>query len=254
MIPFNTLRKGIQHERWRSLSRQFQQLDASDSTKSAILKSEQRVSSARIGEHKFFAVAAESRRAVTLWVEQELSIMNSFSQLLLAVGSSLPNVFIRTQFLEVALSEHGEPSGAGSPPHPILLRQLAQAVDVDPNTAQLRAPTQRYLDSLLRLCESPLRALGAIGVGNKLLLVDEYSAAVKACSEAFGSDVGAPFFRANIDSDRRYYEICAMATASLCDVYELSPTEYDEGARRAIRARVRFYDNLLSDVTCPVLG
>jgi hypothetical protein len=106
--------------------------------------------------------------------------------------------------------------------------------------------TERYLDTLINICASgPLSALGAIGVGNELLLVEEYGAANRAYAMAFDGHAGSVFFAANIDADDTHSRLCAEIASGFCDLYGVSASEYDYAAERAIMARQHFYNQLV---------
>jgi hypothetical protein len=239
----------LQRNATNQLPKDFAQVDFAISHE--VRAAERIVSSSNIEEHEFFSLARDNKRAVREWVAQELTVTNGFSQRLLSVAAQFSNVFIRQHLLDLIIGEHSTVGNDGVeyPAHPLLLQKAATIVGITVDQVVMRTPTAKYLDTLRRLCElGPLQALGAIGVGNELLLVREYTAARVAYTSAFSREDGAEFFDANISADGGHYELCAGAASAYCDLYNTNSRAYIDGARRAVQARVHFYDSLVAVV------
>jgi Iron-containing redox enzyme len=247
VIPFRNIRDTFT-TRSESTDLGLQFVEPVFAISAEIARSKDYVTKAHIADHEFFELASESRPLVRLWVAQELCITNAFSQILLGVAAMLPNVYLRRHFLEVVVGEHGDPNEEGDRalPHPVLLRRAADAVGLNIDGITMLPQTQAYLSTLSKICsDGPLAALGAIGVGNEALLVDEYKAACSAFQSAFGSKSETVFFSVNIDADDNHYEICASTATAHCALYGEKARNYDYAAERAIMARAHFYEELV---------
>src|SRR6266446_6156569 len=219
-----TLRQGAELEEARDIARAFEQPDFT--LRDDVLSAARFVRDADIGNHDFFRHANENKIAMRCWVAQELTITNAFSQRLCETAGLFANVYIRQHLLELVMDEHEFQDDAGivHPAHPVLLQRVAGIVDLQMNAVRRLEPTKRYLRILENLCShGPLQALGAIGVGNELLLVSEYTAARESYISSFSRKDGADFFDANISADTHHYEVCAAAASAFCTLYDLPP-------------------------------
>ena len=243
MYPIYTILQGMLH---RPLEREFEEPDfaAPDANVSA---ARNLVGDVNIAQHRFFRAARSSPDLVGYWVTQELFITNPYSQLLLMVSSRLDNAHIRQMFLEVAVGEHGgcQESEGGYvrwKSHPSLLQRLGEHLGIDLSRAAQEFETLDYLQTLRRLCRSPMMAMGAIGAGNEQLLIQEYAAARYACVSACAAPEDVlEFFDANINANVEHGKLCETVAMGLKS-QGFRTSEYLAGARRALAARVKFYD------------
>jgi Iron-containing redox enzyme len=200
---------------------------------------------AKIFKHSFFDVARQSREAIRIWAAQEAVVTGTFSQLLMVAASQLKNVHQRALLLEVAVGEHGENTQEGArQSHPWLLHLLCESLDLTPTEVVPLEPTVKFLQVLADSTADPLRALGAFGVGNELMLIPEYTA-VKTCFEqCYPEAAYREFLMANIEEDTEHVRIVERLAASLMAT-GADPAQYIIGAEMGVGARVKYYDELV---------
>jgi hypothetical protein len=200
---------------------------------------------AKIFKHPFFEVARHSRAAIRTWAAQEAVVTGTFSQLLMIVASQLRNVHQRALLLEVAVGEHGPGSDDGAErSHPWLLHLLCESLSLRPADVVPLPPTLKFLQVLADSTVDSLRALGAFGVGNELMLIPEYTA-VKMCFEqCYPEAAYRDFLMANIEEDTEHVRIVERLAVSLMAT-GADPAEYVIGAELGVNARVTYYDELV---------
>lgn len=198
-----------------------------------------------IGAGEFFSIAARSRLALKLWVSQEIITTGPFSQLVLKTASRIRNVHVRAMVTQVVYGEHHRVrAGVASASHPWLLDMLRRSVYISPSEIRALPETSRFLNELAEQCAgSTIRAVGALGVGNELLLLPEYSAIRRAFESAWPECDYAPFLDANIAEDKLHSELMADVGQALIDTGE-DPQEFLEGAVAAVKSRLLYYDAL----------
>ena len=206
---------------------------------------EAEVLNARLDEHDFFELAAQSKAALYVWVSQELVMTNAFSQLVLRAASQIPNVHARAILTEVAFGEHGRArGGVAKVAHPWLLERLRNSVALPRAQVAPAAPTLRFIHRLASSLNDPLTATAFIGVGNERLIDPEYRA-IENCFETLfpGADFG-PFLHANLNEDIEHSKQCyELATIMIADDFDAA--KYLSAAKASIASRVVYFDELL---------
>jgi hypothetical protein len=105
------------------------------------------------------------------------------------------------------------------------------------------APTCEFLEALEATVSDPIRALGAIGVGNERLIVPEYNA-IKACFEAVWPEaLHEPFLNANIDEDVVHSRLCYEAASRMIAAGG-SRDDFLRAALASVDNRLRYFDGL----------
>lgn len=201
---------------------------------------------AKIEEHPFFTVAKGKREAVVLWASQEAIVTNPFSQMLFRVMSNVKNVHVRSTLLPVVHGEHSPlRNGVADRSHPWLIWRLCRSLGI----SEMR-PTKaiiEFIGVLERDADSPMRALGVLGIGNELMLLAEYRA-VEACFDAVCPEADyREFLHANIGEDETHTKLIGDAAAALAALGH-SAADFIAGAREGVDARVRYYDMLLTEI------
>lgn len=245
MIPHYTVRQGLLH---RPIKAEFAR-PSFHNPDTNILATRDLVAECHIANHAFFEAARDAQELVVYWVTQELFIANPFAQLLLRVAASLSNIYIRQKFLTVAAGRHGsldsEPLASGPglqlPPRAYLSYRLAEHLSIRLENAKQAIETLQYMQTFTNLCRTPMLAMGAFGAGNELL-VEEYNTARSACASVCGSASDLlRFFDAIIEATTGHGPICeSIAMALKNQGYQTK--DYLVGARRSLKARIRFYD------------
>ena len=204
---------------------------------------------AKIFKHEFFTIARRSRQAIRVWAAQEAVVTGTFSQLLMLVASQLRNVHQRSLLLEVGVGEHGQSSGDNGAlrSHPWLLHLLCESLDLKPSDVQPLPPTVKFLQALADSTSDVLRALGAFGVGNELMLIPEYTAVKKCFEQCYPEAAYLDFLSANIEEDTEHVRIVERLAASLMATGS-DPREYVIGAELGVGARVTYYDEIIDYV------
>lgn len=200
-----------------------------------------------LASHEFFIVAGRDRRALELWLSQELVMTNAFSQIVLSAASLEQNVHVRAILVEVAAGEHGHVTkGLAKRAHPWLLHKLGESVGLTMDAISPMSPTIsliRRLDEKSR--ESTLAALAWIGVGNERLILPEYKA-VKSCFSQIWSDADyEPFLQANLTEDKVHSRLCYQAASILIAGDQAQADDYYTEAVASIEARWNYFDELL---------
>ncbi len=197
-----------------------------------------------VGGHDFFTLGHTNPDLLRLWASQEAIVTGPFSQLLLILTSQLKNVHIRAQFLEVVSGEHnGVKNGVANGSHPWLLFELCRSAGLNLNNVRPLPATVRFLRRLAAELGDIHCALGAFGVGNERMLLTEYAAVQRCFEEALPEVASGGFLRANIAEDTVHSQIIELVATNLADDDGLNA--YIAGARRGIRARLDYYDDLL---------
>jgi Iron-containing redox enzyme len=206
------------------------------------------VDDSRIEEHPYFTFVSSSKDALRVWVSQELVVTNPFSQLLLRFGASIRNVHIRTMVMDVAHGEHGRiRNGVAKLAHPWLLHQLGCSVGLDPDEVGPLPETRTFLARIEEACaKSDLSAAGALGMGSEKLLVPEYGAIKKAFEAAWPDCEFSTFLDANIDEDAYHTDVMINVAASLINLGEMEPSDFLDGAKVGVEARLDYYTSLLA--------
>ncbi len=197
-----------------------------------------------VAQHEFFRIAQSSPDLLRLWTSQEAVVTGPFSQMLLLLASRIKNVHSRAKFLEVIEGEHGNVrDGVAYHSHPWLLYRLCVSVDLDLAAVRPLQPTLKFLAALADSFEHMEVALGVLGIGNERMLLSEY-ATVERCFDACMPNAEyRAFLRANVDEDEMHSAIieAVVSTFSSPDAVQ----QYVEGARRGVKARLVYYDELL---------
>lgn len=90
---------------------------------------------------------------------------------------------------------------------------------------------------------NPMLALGALGIGNELMLVSEYSA-IRRCFETLVPEAKfADFLEGNISEDVAHTKLIEDAAVALRNA-GFDSADFLKGARLGVSARVKYYDAL----------
>ncbi|WP_234536378.1 iron-containing redox enzyme family protein [Streptomyces sp. R39] len=198
-----------------------------------------------IEDHPFFRVAAGSRKALEFWVTQELFVTGVFAQLLNLTASAVVNVHQRARLNLVIQGEHGGVrKGAARASHPWLLHRLRESMGIPQEAVTVAAPTHTFLRALAGFMDTPVNALGGLGVGNEQMLVPEYGAVKQAFESAAPDADYAEFLHANIDEDTAHSAIMAHIASELITRDPSLADGYLAAARGSVIARKEYYDEL----------
>ncbi|MGY4319213.1 iron-containing redox enzyme family protein [Bradyrhizobium sp. JR3.5] len=200
---------------------------------------------ARIEAHPFFEYAKGHPDALALWASQEAVVTNPFSQVLLRVIAGIPNVHVRSLLMPVVHGEHSPVrAGIADHSHPWLVWNLCRSVGLSSAAVKVTDAVASFIEALEQTEADPMRALGALGVGNEQMLLAEYRA-VEACFDAaLPSADYRSFLHANIGEDETHSRLIAEAATAL-EKLGYDAREYLAGAAHGVSARVRYYDELL---------
>jgi hypothetical protein len=203
---------------------------------------------AGIENHPFFTFAKKEKRALTIWAAQEAVVTNPFSQILFHVIGSIKNVHIRSILLPVVEGEHSRlRNGIAEHSHPWLIWRLCNSMGIGESDIQPTGAVIEFIQTLEDLTGGLMCALGALGIGNERMLLDEYSAVYNCFEVAYPEAAYRDFLRANIDEDSGHTKLIETAAAALAATGH-DPEEFIRGAELGVSARVRYYDELLSEV------
>jgi hypothetical protein len=203
---------------------------------------------ARVEDHPFFSAAKRSRQLLVLWAGQEAIVTNPFSQILFRVIGSIRNVHVRSLLLPVVGGEHSAVrKGIAEKSHPWLIWRLCVSLGLSEQEITPTKAVVEFIHALEATEENPMRALGALGVGNEQMLLAEYRA-VEACFDMACPDADyRDFLHANIAEDETHTKLISNAAIALTACgYQAS--DYIIGARQGVAARIQYYDSLLGEM------
>lgn len=201
-------------------------------------------SAAKIADHPFFGLAKRNKQALLLWTSQEASVTNPFSQILLATLSHIRNVHVRALLMPVVAGEHGRVvDNRASKSHPWLIWELCMSLGVDKKPIVPTSALLEFVGTLERTTSNPMLALGALGIGNELMLLSEYSA-IQSCFEALTPEAKfAEFLKGNISEDEVHTKLIEDAAVALRNA-GFNSDDFLKGAALGVSARVKYYDTL----------
>jgi hypothetical protein len=216
------------------------------STHSVVDRVEAYVESVELQHHPFFAQAAVSKSALTLWVSQELVMTNAFSQLVMYAASRITNVHARAVLAEVAYGEHGRAKrGLAKASHPWLLNQLRDSIGLSTTAVKPEKPTRDFIQRLASGLHSPLASIAFIGVGNERLIVPEYEALRSCFQELWPTANFEPFLQANLTEDITHSRLCYELASMLIRTDEHA-IQFEAASRASVDSRVQYFDDLLA--------
>jgi heme oxygenase-like protein len=226
----------------------FQPLEG-DPDRSFVTVAETIERDAKIENHAFFNVAKQNREALILWTSQEAIVTNPFSQILFRVISNIRNVHVRSILLPVVHGEHSSVRGGiAEKSHPWLIWRLCRSIGISETEIRPTEAIRRFIRVLELAADSPMRALGVLGIGNELMLLAEYGA-VEACFDSVCPEADyKDFLHANIGEDETHTKLIGNAAAALTN-FGYSSDEFITGAKEGVTARVEYYDRLLSEIS-----
>lgn len=202
---------------------------------------------ARIEDHPFFQYAKSRPPVLVLWASQEAVVTNPFSQILFRVLSEIPNVHVRSLLMPVVYGEHSPVrDGIAGKSHPWLIWNLCKSIGISSTSIKVTEAVADFIKALERTEVDPMRALGALGVGNEQMLLSEYRAIETCFDSAFPTADYKDFLQANIGEDEAHTRLIAEAATALARL-GYDPLQYAVGATEGVSARVRYYDMLLSE-------
>ena len=203
--------------------------------------------SAQIERHSFFSLANSELAALKFWVSQEAVVTNPFSQVLFSTLSHINNVHVRALLMPVVSGEHGSfVNGIAKHSHPWLIWNLCKSIGIDYEHIKCSKAVTEFIHTLRETSSNPMRSLGALGIGNELMLLAEY----KAIEHSFElqcphADYKA-FLHGNITEDEHHTKLIEMAATALANS-GFSERDFLEGAEIGVRARVKYYDQLQNE-------
>lgn len=202
---------------------------------------------ARIEDHPFFKYAEGRPNVLILWASQEAVVTNPFSQILFRVIAKIPNVHVRSLLMPVVYGEHSPVRGGiANNSHPWLIWNLCRSIGIGNSTIRVTQAVVSFINALEEAEVDPMRALGALGVGNEQMLLAEYRA-IEACFDSTLATADYKnFLQANIGEDEAHTRLIAEAATAL-EKLGYDPGQYLAGAADGVNARVRYYDALLSE-------
>lgn len=209
------------------------------------IEAEQIERAAKIEGHEFFKYAGNHPAALVLWTSQEAVVTNPFSQILFKVLANIPNVHVRSILMPVVTGEHSAiRSGVADRSHPWLIWRLCKSIGLTEDAIVISQAVADFIETLDQSAQSPMRALGVLGVGNEQMLLAEYKA-VEACFDQALPDADyKDFLRANIGEDEIHTRLIAIAATAMAQL-GYDPSDYLLGAEQGVSARVQYYDMLL---------
>lgn len=203
---------------------------------------------AKIEGHPFFAVAKQQRGALLLWASQEAIVTNPFSQILFQVLANIKNVHVRSILLPVAVGEHSALSkGIAERSHPWLIWRLCRSLGLTEAQIKPTPAVIEFIRVLASVTDEPMRALGALGIGNEQMLLAEYRA-VESCFDVMFPEADyKAFLHANIGEDEVHTKLIGTAATALA-MLGFDPQHFIAGAELGVDARVKYYDSLLDEI------
>lgn len=218
------------------------------STKAAFVAEAEAIErAAQIENHGFFPFAKRTPQALVLWASQELIVTNPFSQILARVFAQIDNVHVRSLLLPVLIGEHsGVRQGVAANSHPWLIWKLCRSLGLDKADIRTSKAVAAFIAALEEASDDLMYALGALGIGNELMLLAEYRA-VESCFDAcFPNAEYRDFLHANIAEDEGHTNLIGLGATAL-EKQGLSAERFLNGARAGVAARVQYYDALLAE-------
>jgi Iron-containing redox enzyme len=202
---------------------------------------------ARIEDHPFFQYAKTRPEVLVLWTSQEAIVTNPFSQILFRVMAEIPNVHVRSLLMPVVYGEHSPLRvGIANNSHPWLIWNLCKSIGLSEDKIKVTKAVANFIHALKLTETEPMRALGALGVGNEQMLIAEYKA-IEACFDsALPSADYRNFLQANIGEDEAHTRLIAEAATAL-EQLGYDPNQYMRGATEGVSARIGYYDTLLDE-------
>jgi Iron-containing redox enzyme len=199
-------------------------------------------SAAKIGDHPFFKLAERNKEALMLWTAQEAAVTNPFSQILFATLSQIRNVHVRALLMPVVAGEHGRViDNRASKSHPWLIWELCVSLGLDQHPIVPTPALLEFVSTLERTISNPMLALGALGIGNELMLLSEYSA-IHRCFEALTPEAKfSKFLNGNIKEDECHTKLIEDAAVALRNS-GFDSDDFLAGAALGVSARVKYYD------------
>lgn len=203
--------------------------------------------SAQIENHPFFREARHRRELLTLWAAQEAVVTNPFSQILFRVLSNIPNVHVRSIMLPVVHGEHSSvKNGVATKSHPWLIWKLCGSMGLDGSNIRPTKAVTDFIHTLEAAADTPMKALGMLGIGNEKILLAEYRAVEICFDYAYPEADYRDFLRANIGEDEVHTELMGKAAIALTSL-GYAPDEFIDGAKLGVAARYKYYDDLLTE-------
>lgn len=219
------------------------------SDRSFIAEAEAIEAAANIGRHPFFQTAYQRSDALRLWTAQEAVVTNPFSQILFATLAGIRNVHVRALLLPVVQGEHGKfARDRAQSSHPWLIWELCRSIGLGDQPIIPTRAVLNFVATLERTTSSPMRALGALGIGNELMLLSEYAAIERCFDRNFPQASYKAFLEGNINEDEVHTQLIERAAIALANSGG-DARDFVEGARLGVNARVAYYDALLEEFT-----
>lgn len=247
MIPLYTMRQRVLAER-QAFVRAFADPGPPSGLTTLRSRAEDLIAQGALADHAFFSIPArDAQRAVRLWLTEEYSVLNTFSQLLCRVAGSFDNMWLRSRFLEIVVGEHR--AAQDSHPHP--LAAPLSRLNIDQTDLWPLGPAHSYVRSLRRISNScPLAAMGAIGVGHEMGRKSEHPAVLHMFSELPEPHEHTleQYSIESSEADETHAEACLEIALLYAQLYECGLEDFWTGARRALRARHAFYDGLIKAI------
>lgn len=202
------------------------------------------VRDSRIEDHAFFSLARASRSAAQLWAEQELIVSSAFSQALASWLALIDNVHLRALAMPVLAGEHGELVGdVASRAHPTLALLLCRSLGSELGNVRPLEATLTFVREMETASKDVMFGAGFFGIGNELMLLPEYREMLSVFELVAPESSFRSFLNANINEDEWHHEFLERLANGLTD-FGFRKTDFLDGARKGVSARVEYYDNL----------
>ncbi len=203
-----------------------------------------------IPKHPFFSAAKINPKALEFWVTQEAVVTNPFSQILFKVIARIDNVHIRSTLMPVVVGEHSiVRQGVATGSHPWLIWKLCNSIGLDYEDIVPSNAVKNFLETLESTIDNPMKALGALGIGNERILILEYRAIEECFDNLFPDADYKGFLHANILEDESHSVLIAQAATALTLISsKYKEQDFLEGARIGVNARIDYYDKLFENI------
>lgn len=188
--------------------------------------------------------SSEMKGRLIAWAIQDYFVSRDFPCLLAILISKIRDPLIRHPLVENMWEEHG--SGDVRETHFGLYCRLLSSIGIDCNIADEKATpaTLHFVQVQESLAEEDvLMGLGAFCYANEYITVAEFEPLEKAVGMQYPS-ADLSFFAANREVDARHAQQTEVVIEALLQVSS-DIERVEEGALRALRARVSFYDSLM---------
>jgi len=180
-----------------------------------------------------------------LFVVQQYQYSRHFVRYLCALLANLPDERDRGALMRNLFDEMGL-GGGGNVPHAQIYRDMMAAMSLRDESGEILPGTRALVDTMFDCCKDPrpMVGLGALCLGAEAIVPDMYSTIVRGFEA-----VGVPreqleFFHLHIVGDDEHALTMREIILRELSRDPQSRVELEDGAARAIGARVSFFDDI----------